>query len=572
MIGSRKNDPWLFASLRGYQPSWLVSDAIAALTLAAIAIPEQLATARLVGLPPMAGLLAFGAGTLAFAAFGANRFISVGADSTIAPIMASALAAIAIAGSAAYAGMAAALALLVGAVLLIAGIARAGWIADLLSIPVTTGFLAGISVHIIVGQMPDLLGLAAPSGDIVHRLIAIVRQLPRAKLDPTLIGVGVLVVALLADRINKRIPGAFIGFLVSGLAVWSLGLAQRGTAVLGALPIARLHPIIELPSWQQFTQLLPTSLIVALVCMMQTAAVVRSFPNDPKTQENVSRDFAAIGAGSILAAILGAFAVDSSPPRTAVVHESGGKSQIAGLLAIAIAATIALLAANAFAVLPVAALSGVLVFIGMRIFRVATMLQIYRRGGYEILLVAAGAALVVLLPIQTGVTMSILLSLVHSVYIIARPDCVVMSRVPGTTVWWDEPAGETGERETGVLVFAPGAPVYFTNAAYIRRKLMDAITAMDATAAEPCRLVVLEAHGVIDIDYSGSLMLQQAFAELYQRGIKVALARLESDRAQRAAKRTGLIGVLGSENVFRSVEDAIRARSSHGPASRTAGS
>jgi MFS superfamily sulfate permease-like transporter len=560
MVERIKTDGWLFASLRSYSPSWLVSDAIAAVTLAAIAVPEQLATARLVGMPPITGLLAFGAGTFAFAALGANRFMSVGADSTIAPIMASALAVLAAAGTAQYAGMAAVLALMVGVVLLIAGLGRAGWIADLLSIPVTTGFLAGISVHIIVGQLPDLFGLAAPSGNVAYQIAAIARQLPHANPYPTAIGLGVLALALISERISSRIPGAFIAFVVSGLAVWAFGLAQRGTAVLGALPIERLHLSIALPSWPQFTQLMPASLIVALVCIMQTAAVVRSFPSDPEKEENVSRDFAALGVGSILAALIGAFAVDSSPPRTAVVHESGGQSQLSGLFATAIVAAIALLAAGAFAVLPVAALSGVLVFIGLRIFRVATMWQIYRRGGYEFWLVVASAALVVFLPIQTGVTMSILLSLVHSIYIIARPDCAVLSRLPGTTVWWKEPAGAQGETEPGVLVFAPGAPVHFTNAAYIRRALMDAV----AAKADACRLVVIEAQGVIDIDFTGSQMLQQVVGELHQRSIQVALARLEAERAQRAAARTGLIAVLGSDHVFRSVDDAIRAGSSTG--------
>ena len=547
---------WLFGSLRHYRASWLVGDAIAALTLAAIAIPEQLATARLVGMPPIAGLAAFVAGTLAFAAIGANRFMSVGADSTIAPIMASALVAIAAAGSGPYASAAATLAILVGLLLLIAGVARLGWVADLLSIPVTTGFLAGIAVHIIVGQLPGFLGLPAPSGDVLHRLAAIARALPHSSPYPTSIGVGVLLVTLLAERISKRLPGAFIGFVGAGIVVGAFGLAQRGTAVIGALPIGHWRLAVAAPSWGEFTRLLPVSLIVALVCMMQTAAVVRSFPSDPDRQESVSRDFAAIGIGAVLAGILGAFAVDSSPPRTAVVRESGGRTQLSGLLAIVIIAAIAFLAAGAFAVLPVAALSAVLVFIGIRIFRASTMRQIYRRGGYEILLVAASAALVVLLPIQTGVTMSILLSLTHSIYIIARPDCAVLSRVSGTTVWWKAPAGDAGERVAGVLVFSPGAPVCFPNAAYIRQALGDSLAAM----TEPCRLVVLEANGVIDIDFTGSQMLQQVIVQLHQRHIQVALARLESERAQRAAKRTGLIAVLGADQVFRSVEEAIRAR------------
>jgi len=557
MAALSKTDRWLFASLRNYRPAWLLTDAFAALTLAAIAVPEQLATARLVGMPPMTGLLAFGAGTFAFAVFGANRFMSVGADSTIAPIMASALAVTAAAGTAHYAGMTAALAVLVGVVLVLAGLVRAGWIADLLSIPVTTGFLAGISVHIIVGQLPDLFGLPAAAGDVVGRFTTVLRELPHANPYPTLIGAGVLAVALIAERINKQIPGAFVAFIASGLAVWGFGLQKRGTAVLGALPIEQLHLARDLPSWHEFTQLLPVSLIVALVCMMQTAAVACSFPNDSEGQENVSRDFAAVGVGSILAALIGTFAVDSSPPRTAIVQQSGGRSQLAGLLAVVIVAAIALVAAGAFAVLPVSALSGVLVFIGMRIFRVSTMREIYRRGGYEFLLVAASAALVVFLPIQTGVTMSILLSLVHGIYIVARPDCAVLSRVRGTTVWWQEPAGEAGEKVPGVLVFAPGAPINFTNAGYVRRQLIDTIAAM----AVSCRLVVIEGHGVIDIDFTGSQMLQQAIAELRQRNIDVVLARLESERAQRAVARTGLIAVLGSGKIFRSVEDAIRARS-----------
>lgn len=560
---ARPRGGWLFASLRHYDLSWLPGDAIAGLTLAAIAIPEQLATARLVGMPPMTGLLAFAAGSLAFAAFGANRFMSVGADSTIAPIMAGGLAMVAVAGTAHYSGMTAVLALLVGLVLLLAGLLRAGWIADLLSVPVTTGFLAGISVHIIVGQLPTILGLEVPHGHLVVRLGAILRELPQSNSYPMAIGLGVLAVTMLAEQRSARIPGALIGLVASGLAVWLMGLEHRGVAVLGALPIAPPAFALVLPTWSEFTQLLPVSLIVALVCMMQTAAVVQSFPSEPGEQEDVSRDFGALGAGSILAAVLGAFAVNSSPPRTAVAHESGGRSQLASLLAIAIIMAIVLLAAGAFAVVPQAALSGVLVFIGMRIFRAATMREIYRRGGWEILLVVASAALVVLLPMETGVTMSIVLSLLHSIYIIARPGCAVLARVPGTTVWWSLGKGEAGEHEPGVLVFAPGAPINFTNAAYVRGRLNDAIGAM----AEPCRLVVIEANGVIYIDFTGSGILQQLITDLRGRGIDVAVARLESDRAQRAAARSGLIARLGDDHVFRSVEDAIRSRQSAVPRS-----
>jgi sulfate permease, SulP family len=128
----------------------------------------------------------------------------------------------------------------------------------------------------------------------------------------------------------------------------------------------------------------------------------------------------------------------------------------------------------------------------------------------------------------------------------------VLSRIPGTTVWWNLPAAESGEREPGALVFAPGVPIYFINAADIRRQLMDTI------AADPCRLVVIEANGTIDIDFTGSQVLQQTILELRRRNIDVAIARLESERARHAATRTGLMATLGADHVFRSVDDAMR--------------
>ena len=156
--------PWLFASLRGYRIGSLPRDFIAGMMLAAIAIPGQLATARLAGMPPETGLYAFAAGSLAFAAFGANRFMSVAADSTIAPIFAGALASWAAAGTPHYAELVTLLALMVGAILLVVGLLRAGWLATLLSTPVTTGFLAGIAIHIMVGELPTLLGIPAHTG------------------------------------------------------------------------------------------------------------------------------------------------------------------------------------------------------------------------------------------------------------------------------------------------------------------------------------------------------------------------------------------------------------------------
>src|SRR6266478_5638286 len=180
--GSAKaNAPWpIFRSLSGFRLSDMPGDLVAGLTLAAIAIPEQMATARLGGFSPQIGFFAFIAGSLGFAAFGSNRFLSCGADSTITPIFAGGLVLMAASGSPDYQALAMALALQVGAILVIGSLFRLGWIANLLSTPVTTGFLAGISVHILVSQMPGVLGLPEPHGPMLDRIIELARHLGEA--------------------------------------------------------------------------------------------------------------------------------------------------------------------------------------------------------------------------------------------------------------------------------------------------------------------------------------------------------------------------------------------------------
>jgi SulP family sulfate permease len=547
--------PLLFASLRGFQAAWLPGDALAGLLLAATALPGQLATARLAGLLPTTGLIAFIAGTLGFAVFGSNRFLSCGADSTIAPIFAGGLAAIAALAPADYASNATLLALLVGGILVVASVLRAGWVADLLSGPVITGLLAGIAVHIVVGQLAVILGVPDAAGRPATRLLHFLRHLPEARPAALAVGLGVVAIAVLTARVAPRVPGALIGLVLAIAAVAMFNLVPHGVTVLGPLPPVTLRPRLPaLASHAPIEQLLPLALIVALVCMMQTAAVLRAYPSDPEGPRHVSRDFGGIGAGCLLAGLFGSFAVNASPPCTAVVAENGGHSQIAGLVAVVLAGALALFGGSLLAIIPQAALGGLLVSVAMRIFHLREMARIARYGGSEILLVVASAGLVIFLPIESGMLAAVVLSLVHSFTIIARPLCTELLRVPGTTIWWPPSASAASKREPGVLVFAMGAPLNFTNASYVCGRLAQAIVALPT----PPHLVVLEASGMIDIDYTGSRLLAQAIGRMHGAGIVVALARLSAERAGVQARRTGLLDTLGPERVFRSVDEAVR--------------
>ena len=546
----------VFRSLRGYRLQFLSRDLFAGLTLAAIAIPEQMATARLGGFTPQIGFFAFLAGSLAFAAFGSNRFLSCGADSTITPIFAGGLAALAMAGSPDDVMLAAALALMVGLLLFAAGIFRLGWIADLLSIPVTIGFLAGISVHILISQLPAILGLPAPAGPMLQRVATLAAQLNQTNLLTLVIGLGVLAIITVSEQINARIPGALIGLALASAAVVLLGLEGRGVSVLGAVS-ARI-PALAIPvvSGGNLASLVPLSLIISMVIMVQTAATTRSFPSDPNDAPDVDRDFVGVGVGSVLSGLLGAFPVNASPPRTAVVSETGGRSQVAGLAAVVIVVGLLAFGASLLQQIPNAALGGVLLFIALRIIRVRQIVSIYRQSWDEFLLILVTAAAIIVLPIEQGVGIGIALSLLHGIWSTTRARALIFERVPGTSIWWPSSSNLPGEREPGVVVAGFQAPLSFLNAYDFRRDILEALK----SSPQKPRLLVLEATGIVEIDFTAAQVLSDLIRRCDADGVDFAIARLESFRAQEAMARFGINTLLGPDRQFRSVEEAVRAR------------
>ncbi|TMJ50807.1 MAG: SulP family inorganic anion transporter, partial [Alphaproteobacteria bacterium] len=544
----------LFRSLASYRASFLPADLIAGLTLAAIAIPEQMATARLGGFSPQIGFFAFMAGSLGFAMFGANRFLSCGADSTITPIFAGGLALLAAAGSPEYQALAIALALMVGVMLMAGGIFRLGGIANLLSVPVTVGFLAGISVHILVSQMPSVLGLSTPGGSTLDRIGVLGQQLSQANIFTVCIGFGVLAVVFASEAISPKIPGALIGLVAATTAVIWAGLEGKGVRVVGAVP--GTLPTLTFPeiSPERWVRLLPLAFVIVVVIMVQTAATTRSFPSDPDRPADVDRDFLGAGAGSILAGLFGAFPVNASPPRTGIVSETGGRSQLSGLAAVFIVLALLTIGTTLLKHVPDAALGGILLFVALRIIRLRQIAMIWRQSKAEFLLIVATAALIIVLPIQQGAGLAISLSLLHGIWSVTRARLVVFDRVPGTTIWWPANPHMAGERVPGVAVVGLQAPLSFLNAPSFRN---DVLNILQAPAAKP-GLLVLEASGIVEIDFTAAQILLDLFKACREQGVTIAVARLESTRAQAAFERFDLYEVLPKERVFLSVDEAVR--------------
>jgi MFS superfamily sulfate permease-like transporter len=542
-------------------PRALGLDLAAGLTLAAIAIPEQMATARLGGFAPQIGLIAFVAATLGFAVFGASRVLSTGADSTITPIFAGSLALMAAAGSARYAELASVLALMTGVILVVAGWLKLGWIADLLSRPVTTGFLAGIALLIVLSQTPAALGLPEESGDIYQRLAALAAHAGQVRWTAVAIGLGVFAVTWAAEKADARIPGALIGVVGASVIAIRLGLARRGLAVLGDIPSGIPRPRLPSLGLETLLPLVGLAAVVALVVMVQTAATSRSFCAEDD-EPDVDRDYVGVGVASLLAGLFGAFPVNASPPRTAAVAETGGRSQYAGLAAAAGVLLLAALGTGILAQTPTAALAGVLLFVALRIFRVRDFAEIFRRAPTEFALALMTTTLICALPIQTGAAIGVFLSLAHGVFTITRAQLIAFERVPGTTVWWPADKARPGETLEDVRVMGFQAPLCFLNAYALRRGLLAALDG----GAGATRLFVFEASSVAEMDFTAAGVLTDMIDKARGRGIEFAVARLESVRAQAAFDRFGITQRLGQDHLFHSVEQAIQTLTKRPPA------
>jgi MFS superfamily sulfate permease-like transporter len=541
----------VLTSFAGYKPGWIGPDLIAGLTLAAIAVPEQMATARLAGLPPQVGFFAFLAGAVGSAVLGASRPLSSGADSTIAPIFAGVLITMAAAGSPHYAALAAALALMVGALVLLGGACRMGWVGDLLSIPVMTGFLAGIAVHILASQLPAALGVPNPGGEILPEFLALARAAPAANPACIALAVGALAMIAGGERLSKRAPSALAALVIATLSVKLLHLERHGVALLGRVSgeiPGLVLPAVSGPDWGR---LIPLALIIALVVMVQTAAVSRAFAGNDAGAD-VDGDFRGVGLGNLLAGVFGAFPVDASPPRTAMVAEAGARSQLASLTAASAVILLLVVGTGLLAMIPTAALSGILLFVAVRLIRVKDVAMIFRRSPAELALTAATAGGLIVMPIAWGVALGVALSILHGVWSGARIKVQPMSRIPGSSVWW---ARTTGESVPGVAVLAFPAPLTFLNAEAFAREFLAGVK----PGAGPVKLAVLEAAGIVMIDFTAARALEDVVKTCRAAGVDVAVARLESVAAEDAFKRLGLTDLIGADHIFPSVAEALSA-------------
>ncbi len=541
--------------LRGVLPvrrATLTGDLLAGLTLAALGIPEVLGYARIAGMPVVTGLYTLLLPMAAFAVLGASRHLVVAADSATAALLAAALVRLAAPQSPTYVGLAGLAALLTGGLLLLARLARLGFLANFLSRTVLLGFLTGVGIQVAISQLPDMLGVTAASPHTVIKLAETVAALPRAHPATVAVSLGVIAVVLAARMITKRIPGALLAVAGAIVVSWTAGLAAHGVAVLG--PVPRGLPGFTLPTLRlhDAVALLGTAASIGIVILAQSAATARAFAAKHGEPFGTDTDLTGLGAANVAAAFTGTFVVNGSPTKTQIVDDAGGRSQVASLTTGAIAVLVLLVATGPLRYLPDAALAAVVFLIGAQLVDVRGMrrLRIARRDEFAVALVTAAA--VIGLNVQYGIGVAIAASIIDHLRHSYRPRSYVLVK-SAAGHWMPAPVAPGARTLPGLVVYRFGTSLYFANASQFVADVI-ALTRHGG----PLRWLVLDGAAIGDVDYTAAGVLSRAIGQLHEAHIKVMMTSLVGP-VRDQLRHYGLTGQHGPDGFYGTPGEALAA-------------
>jgi sulfate permease, SulP family len=546
------------AMLRRYDRSWLRGDVLAGLTVAAYLIPQVMAYAALAGLPPVAGLWAMLAPLALYVLLGSSRHLSVGPESTTALMTAAVVAPLAGGDPARYAALAGALAVVVGLLALVAFAARLGFVADLLSKPVLVGYMAGVAVTMIVGQLGKLTGVPVDGETIPAELMSFLRNITEMHLPTAVFGAILLALLFLGQWRLPHLPTPLFVVLLATAAVVFLDLQERGIAVVGAVPGGLPTP--TLPDAGDLRGLLLPAVGVLVVGYTDTVLTARAFATQGGYPVDANQEFLALGAANLGAGMLRGFPVSSSGSRTALAVAAGGRSQVYSLVALAGVVCVLLFAGPMLARFPAAALGAIVVYAATRLVDLPGFrrLAVFRRS--EFLLALAALAGVLVFDILYGVLLAVGLSVAEMLRRVARPHDAVQGFVPGLAGMHDVDDYPQASTVPGLLVYRYDSPLFFANAEDFRRRALAAV----ADQPDPVRWFVLNVEANVEVDSTGLGALAALRAELVERGVVFALARVKQD-LRAALEAYGMI----LDRVFPTLPTAVAAyrdwQSAHGP-------
>ena len=545
-------------AFRGYQPSWLRTDIIAGLTLAAVAIPETMGYTSIAQVPVVTGLYTVIFPTLLFALFGSSRLLVVGADSATAAILSAGLAGLGIAGltpnSPQWLALCSVTALVCGGFLILARLLRLGFLGDFLSSSVLIGFLTGVGIQVFAGQIPDMLGIPKGTGNWFQQQWWTITHVTDANLPTVAFAAGTLVIILGFKRFLPKVPGAIVAVIGSIAIASALDVAQDGVAEVGAVQGG--FPPIGLPQGVDLSQvwlLVPVAFSCFVLIVAQSAATSRSFAMRHGQQVDVNRDIVGLSGANIAAGLSGTFVVNGSPTKTQILDEQKGRTQLANATMSLVVLVVVLFLTGLLTDMPKAVLGAIVFLIGIDLIDIAGLRRVWAARRSEFYIAALTGVVVFAIGVEQGIILAIVASIIEMIRRQYRPDRFVVGvATDGHPTYTKAVPGV--QSLPGLLVFRYDADLFYANA----NQFSSDVQSLMLAAPDPVRWLVLDCSVIPDVDYSAGVALDGLISFVHSKGAVFALAGLDPD-LNATLEQEGVLKLLHSDHFYPSVSDAVAA-------------
>jgi len=541
-------------SLRDYQAAWLRHDIAAGLVLTTMLVPVGIAYAVASGVPGIYGLYATIVPLLAYALFGPSRILVLGPDSSLAAVILAVVLPLSGGDPSRAVALAGMMAIVSGTLCIVAGLARLGFVTELLSKPIRYGYMNGIALTVLISQLPKLFGFSTAGEGPLHSLWVFAEAVLAGRTNRVALalGVGTLAVILLLKG-SKRVPGILIAVVAATVVAGVLDLAARAdVAVLGSLPQGL--PGFAIP-WITYDDIVPVLMggaAVALVSFADTSVLSRTYAARTGAHVDPNQEMVGLGAANLAAGFFQGFPISSSSSRTPVAEAAGARTQLAGVVGAAAVALLLVMAPDLLRHLPSSALAAVVIASAIGLIEIADLHRIYRIQRWEFWLSIVCLAGVAILGAIPGIGLAIVIAVIEFLWDGWRPHSAVLGRVDGIKGYHDITRYPEARLIPGLVLFRWDAPLFFANAELFRDRVLDSV----ATSPTPVRWLVVAAEPVTSVDVTAADMLADLTEVLREAGIELCFAEMK-DPVKDKLKRFGLFARLGEETFFPTLGTAV---------------
>ena len=540
--------------LRRYESSWFRHDIVAGLVLTTMLVPVGIAYAEASGVPGIYGLYATIVPLLAYALFGPSRILVLGPDSALASVILTTVLPLSAGDAQRAVALAGMMAIVSGVVCIAAGLARLGFVTELLSKPIRYGYMNGIALTVLLSQIPKLFGFSINAEGPLRQVWAIVQQVfaGRTNVVAFAIGASTLALILLLKR-RPRVPGILIAVVAATVVVGVLDLATRaGVSVLGPLPQGLPTPTLPLIRLDDLIPVLIGGIAVALVSFADTSVLSRTYAARMRTPVDPNQEVVGLGVANLAAGFFQGFPISSSSSRTPVAEAAGARTQLTGVVGALAIAMLLMLAPELLQHLPNTALAAVVIASAIGLIEVADLRRIYRIQRWEFWLSIVCLVGVAVFGAIPGIGIAVVLAVIEFLWDGWRPHSAVLGRAEGIKGYHDINRYPNARRVPGLVLFRWDAPLFFANAEFFRERVLDAV----ATSPTLARWLVVAAEPVTSVDVTAADMLEDLDKTLHESGIKLCFAELK-DPVKDKLKRFGLFARIGEEFFFPTVGSAV---------------